>query len=101
MVWPTTIAIVSLFDTLHGESGLLTQQKLRFFTIAFLCCFIWQFVPGVIAPGLTSFATLCVINNSSKAMRVLGSAYSGFGILSFSLDWSVIGSTGGLFTPCK
>ena len=92
MVWPSTLALVSLFNTLHGDSDILTTQRLRFFSLAFLGCFAFQFLPALFAPGLTSIATLCILNNSSSTMRVLGSAYSGFGIFDISLDWSVIGS---------
>ena len=37
-----------------------------------------------------------VCEQSSSVMRVLGSGYTGFGLFSLSLDWSVIGSTGGV-----
>lgn len=72
---------------------------MRFFTIVFSLVFIYQFLPSVIAPTLTSFSIICIINNRSTFMRVLGSAYTGAGLLTISLDWTVIGSAGSLFTP--
>jgi hypothetical protein len=96
MVWPSTLVVVTLFDTLHGKEGALTQSRLRFFTAAFLACFVWQFFPAVLAPLLTSIAVLCLIDNSSSVMRVFGSGYSGYGLFNLSLDWSVISSAGGM-----
>lgn len=61
--------------------------------------FLWQFLPTVVWPTLTSIAVLCLINNQSWVLRTLGSGYDGFGFLNFSLDWSVIGYSGALFTP--
>lgn len=37
--------------------------------------------------------------SSLATARVLGSGYSGYGMANLSLDWSVIGSAGGLYTP--
>lgn len=55
-------------------------------------------MPAVVAPTLTSIAFLCLIDNNSPILRVFGSGYNGLGFLDFSLDWAVVGSTGGLFT---
>lgn len=52
-------------------------------TCSFLGIFSWQFLPAVIFPTLTSIATLCLINNQSLVMRILGSGYDGFGLLDF------------------
>lgn len=66
---------------------------------SFIGIFGWQFLPAVVFPTLTSIAVLCLINNQSLLMRTLGSGYDGLGFLDFSLDWSVIGGTGALYTP--
>lgn len=118
MVWPSQLVTVALYETLHGgakEYQQQTRDRMRFFLLAFVAIFVWQFLPSVIFPTLTSIATLCIIDNSSWVMRTLGSGYDGFGYLNFvslawnerkktpsssflpaqSLDWSVIGGTGG------
>lgn len=74
MLWPATLTVVSLMNALHGE-GPLTEKRLRLFAFASIGIFIWQFLPALIAPGLTSFAILCIMNNQSPALRALGSAY--------------------------
>lgn len=98
MLWPSTLTVVTLLNALHGE-GELTAKRMRFFYMAFIAIFFYQFLPALFAPALTSMAFLCFVDNSSPTLRALGSAYTGFGLLNISLDWSVIGATGGLFTP--
>ncbi|GAA5934611.1 hypothetical protein JCM3775_002003 [Rhodotorula graminis] len=83
MVWPSQLVTVALYVTLHGGAKELQQQtrdRMRFFLIAFVAIFVWQFLPAYI-------------------LRTLGSGYDGFGFFNFSLDWSVIGGTGALYTP--
>lgn len=105
MVWPSSLVAVTLYNTLHSVGGdtedgrKLTRDRMRFFAIVFVAIFFYQFIPSVIAPTLTSISVLCIINNRSAFMRVLGSAYTGAGLMTFSLDWTVIGSSGSLFTP--
>jgi hypothetical protein len=98
MVWPAQLVTVALYETLHGGSKDQIRQakdRLRFFLKSFAGIFTWQFFPTVIAPTLSSIALLCIINNRSSIMRVLGSGYDGFGMFDFSLDWAVVGGTGG------
>ncbi|KAG0658686.1 hypothetical protein C6P46_005682 [Rhodotorula mucilaginosa] len=102
MVWPAQLVTVALYETLHGGSKDQIRQakdRLRFFLKSFAGIFTWQFFPTVIAPTLSSIALLCIINNRSSIMRVLGSGYDGFGMFDFSLDWAVVGGTGALYTP--
>ncbi|GAA5979168.1 hypothetical protein JCM5350_007089 [Sporobolomyces pararoseus] len=102
MLWPSQLVTVSLYNTLHGkdeEDVKETKQRMKFFSYSFCSIFGWQFIPSVVFPTLTSIAVLCLINNQSWVMRTLGSGYQGFGVLDFSLDWSVIGGTGALYTP--
>lgn len=101
MVWPAQLVTVALYETLHGGSKDQIRQakdRLRFFLKSFAGIFTWQFFPTVIAPTLSSIALLCIINNRSSIMRVLGSGYDGFGMFDFSLDWAVVGGTGGTQT---
>lgn len=121
MVWPSSLVVITLYNTLHnsgsGAEQALTRQRLRFFSIVFLAIFAYQFLPAVVMSTLTSIALLCIMNNHSVATRMLGSACPssssrgegimltggladrGAGLLSFSLDWSVIGSAAPLYTP--
>jgi len=105
MIWPSALVVVTLYNTLHAvgddtqESRDFNKARMKFFTTVFLLIFVYQFLPSVLAPTLTSISIICIINNRSTFMRVLGSAYTGAGLLTVSLDWTVIGSVGSLFTP--
>ncbi|GAA5933561.1 OPT family oligopeptide transporter [Sporobolomyces koalae] len=102
MLWPSQLVTVSLYQTLHGkdeEEVAESKERMRFFSFSFASIFAWQWIPSVVFPTLTSIAVLCLINNQSWVLRTLGSGYNGFGVLDFSLDWSVIGGTGALYTP--
>lgn len=67
------------------------------------CCLLllqlYQFLPSLLMPTLTSIAVLCIINNNNSAFRALSSGYKGFGVLNFSLDWNAVGAMGPLSTP--
>ncbi|KAL1405078.1 hypothetical protein Q8F55_008701 [Vanrija albida] len=107
MYWPSTLVIVQLFTTLYdsGSSTLsvqarqLTRRRLHVFLVIFLCTFVYQFLPFLLFPTLTTVSVLCLIDNSNWWMRTLGGAYHGLGMLNFSFDWSSIGTAGPLYTP--
>jgi len=72
MVWPSQLVTVALYETLHGGAKELQQQtrdRMRFFLLAFVAIFVWQFLPAVAFPTLTSIATLCIIDNRSWISR--------------------------------
>lgn len=99
MVFPWTLVSTSLFHTLHGSQSLDMRRRLRFFTLAFLAVFCYQFLPALMAPTLSSVALLCLFGGPTSAMRVLGSGYKGLGLLNISFDWTAAGSSGPLFQP--
>ncbi|WVR09034.1 OPT family small oligopeptide transporter [Kwoniella sp. DSM 27419] len=107
MYWPSTLVVVQLFTTLYSSTSntlsataqSLTNKRLQIFMVIFLATFIYQFLPFLLFPTLTSVSILCLINNDSWWMRTLGSGYTGLGIADWSFDWSSIGSSGPLYTP--
>ncbi|CAG8657400.1 6347_t:CDS:10, partial [Gigaspora rosea] len=98
MIWPQALVFSTLYNTLHGNTT-ETKDRVRFFYIAFISIFVWQFVPQYIFPWLSSAAILCLIAPNSDIIKTLGSAYRGAGILTFSFDWNAIGSMNPLYTP--
>jgi len=107
MYWPAILVTVQLFTTLYSHTSsalsrtaqLLTRQRLRVFMLVFLVTFLYQFLPLLLFPTLTSVSVLCLMNNRSWWMRTLGSGYNGLGVGDLSLDWSSVGSSGPLYTP--
>lgn len=98
MIYPSSLVTVSLFNTLHGQDSALSTSRMRFFATCFTAVLLYQFLPTVIWPTLSSIAILCLVY-PSRITRVLGSGYHGFGIGNFSLDWNVLGASGPLFQP--
>ncbi|RIB14300.1 oligopeptide transporter 6-like protein [Gigaspora rosea] len=98
MIWPQALVFSTLYNTLHGNST-ETRDRIRFFYIAFISIFAWQFVPQYIFPWLSSAAILCLMAPNSNIVKTLGSAYRGAGVLNFSFDWNAIGSMNPLYTP--
>ncbi|KAG0042933.1 hypothetical protein BGZ83_012015 [Gryganskiella cystojenkinii] len=100
MIWPATLVNVSLYNTLH-EHKVLTRwfTRMQLFWYAFLAVFLYQWLPRMFMPVLSSMALLCWIKPSSNVLRKLGSGFTGLGIGCISLDWSIISGVGPLFTP--
>ncbi|XJO75901.1 hypothetical protein BDV3_006505 [Batrachochytrium dendrobatidis] len=99
MYWPTVLSTVALFVSFHETEESEESKKVgglsrfSFFWVGFAFMFMWQWFPTFFATALQSVSVLCMITNS-KSARFLGSASpdAGMGILSFSFDWSNIGS---------
>ncbi|KAK3819480.1 MAG: OPT oligopeptide transporter protein-domain-containing protein [Linnemannia gamsii] len=100
MIWPATLVNVSLYNTLH-EHKVLTRwfTRMQLFWYAFFAVFLYQWLPRMFMPVLTSMALLCWINPSNNVLRKLGSGYMGLGMGCISLDWSIISGVGPLYTP--
>ncbi|KAF9986513.1 hypothetical protein BGZ75_001733 [Mortierella antarctica] len=100
MIWPATLVNVSLYNTLH-EHKVLTRwfTRMQLFWYAFFAIFIYQWLPRMFMPVLTSMALLCWIKPSNNVLRKLGSGYTGLGMGCISLDWSIISGVGPLYTP--
>ena len=62
---------------------------------------MWYIVPGYLFPTLSSLSLLCLMFPKSITAQQIGSGMRGLGILSFTVDWSVIASYLGspLVTP--
>lgn len=96
MIWPNSLVTANMYQTLHRRQG--DDGNLKFFLAVFGTTFLYQFLPGWVAPTLTSIPLLCLVSDSAP-LRILGSGYDGFGFLDFSFDWSAIGQSGPLYTP--
>jgi len=103
MVWPSNLVSCALFQTLHSEdvSGPRGPTRFKFFCIACAGMFVYYWLPGYVFPVLTAIGWVCWVNPKSVMVAQLGSAASGLGIGSFSLDWGQISSWLGspLVTP--
>lgn len=99
MIFPGTLVTTSLFHTLHDTTSRDTRVRLRFFVFVFIAVFLYQFLPALIAPTLSSVAVLCLVNNNNSVFRLLSSGYHGLGFANITFDWNAAGHSGPLFQP--
>ncbi|KAI3784218.1 hypothetical protein L1987_43313 [Smallanthus sonchifolius] len=101
MWWPRSLVQVSLFRALHETDASSRMSRAKFFTIALVCSFTWYIIPGYLFPTLSNLSVLCLVFSKSVTAQQIGSGMRGLGLLSFTVDWSVIASYMGspLVTP--
>lgn len=99
MIWPSTLVTTSLFHTLHDKEAPNTRARLRLFAFAFVGIYMYQFLPALIAPTLSSVAMLCLVDNKIPAFRFLSSGYHGLGFLNLTFDWNAAGMSGPFYQP--
>ncbi|KAL8231907.1 hypothetical protein R6Q57_001685 [Mikania cordata] len=101
MWWPSSLVQVSLFRALHETDSSTRMSRAKFFVIALVCSFTWYIIPGYLFPTLSHISILCLLFSKSITAQQLGSGMKGLGLLSFTMDWSVIASYLGspLVTP--
>ncbi|KAF9929717.1 hypothetical protein BGZ67_006168 [Mortierella alpina] len=91
MIWPANLVQVALFNTLHKEEELAPGQwtRFRFFLVATLAMFLYQWIPGFLFPVLSSIAWICWIKPDNLVLsQITGAGGLGFGAI--SLDWNNI-----------
>ncbi|KAJ3024500.1 UNVERIFIED_CONTAM: hypothetical protein HDU68_008107 [Siphonaria sp. JEL0065] len=68
----------------------------------------WEFLPSYVTPLLSAISVLCLVNDRSgrrphsagpQILQALGSAKSGVGLFSLTLDWSLVSSYSPITTP--
>ncbi|KAG0368434.1 hypothetical protein BGZ54_001956, partial [Gamsiella multidivaricata] len=63
MIWPANLVQVALFNTLHQDEDLAPGQwsRFKFFLVATLGMFLYQWIPGFLFPVVSSIAWICWI----------------------------------------
>lgn len=102
MIWPETLVATAFYNTLHEHKSNFTKNLSRtsFFMLVFGITFAYQVLPLYLMPILSSMTILCWIAPHNTLLQMLGSGYSGLGILDISLDWNAVSVTfDPLYTP--
>ncbi|KAF9117660.1 hypothetical protein BG015_006897, partial [Linnemannia schmuckeri] len=91
MIWPANLVQVALFNTLHKDEDLQPGQwtRFRFFCVATIAMFLYQWIPGFLFPVLSSIAWVCWIDPKNHVLSQIGGA-GGLGLGAISLDWNNI-----------
>ncbi|KAF8350168.1 OPT oligopeptide transporter protein-domain-containing protein [Amanita rubescens] len=103
MIWPSALVSSALFNTLHKnygkrDRGHMTRE--RFFLIAFICSFVWYWVPGYLFTALSVFNWVCWIAPQNVVINTLFGTSTGLGMSVLTFDWSQIAFIGSpLVTP--
>ncbi|KAF9190594.1 hypothetical protein BGZ49_003673 [Haplosporangium sp. Z 27] len=91
MIWPANLVQVALFNTLHKNEDLKPGQwsRFKFFLVAAVCMFVYQWIPGFLFPVLSSIAWICWIKPDNLVLsQITGAGGLGFGAI--SLNWNNI-----------
>ena len=102
-VWPAALPICSLLYTFHEKKGQKNEvhgwkiSRMGFFSIVVSCGAAYQFLPGYLFTGLTTFAWITWIVPKNVTVNQVFGATSGMDLLPLTLDWNQI--TGYLGSP--
>ena len=108
MIWPSNLVSCALFRTLHSDNNDVDDRqtkdaekkeeqpkkksrwqmtRLRFFFLAFLCQFMYYWLPGYIFPVLSLFSWICMIKPDNLILSQL-TGIRGLGMGAIELDWN-------------
>ncbi|KAJ5131603.1 OPT superfamily oligopeptide transporter [Penicillium atrosanguineum] len=96
MLWPMTLPIRSLLESLHKDKK-ESQSRLKIFYVVFTMLFFWTIFPEYIFPVLEGVSIFCLANQNSLVFTNLfggASRNEGLGFLSFCFDWNYVSPTG-------
>ncbi|PIL27253.1 transporter [Ganoderma sinense ZZ0214-1] len=105
MIWPNTLVVCALFNTLHSQSyaGIGRHDGLsreRFFAYAFVSAAVWYIVPGYLFQALSVFTWVCWLAPNNVKVNAVFGYHSGMGFSLLSFDWNQIAFIGSpLATP--
>lgn len=104
MIWPNTLVICALFNTLHSQRYLGADDagpsRERFFTYALIGAAFWYLFPGYLFQALSMFNWVCWIAPKNTIVNQIFGFRGGLGFSLFTFDWNEIAYIGSpLVTP--
>ncbi|KAJ9254886.1 hypothetical protein DTO207G8_3416 [Paecilomyces variotii] len=102
-VWPAALPTCALLYTFHDrrfgdqEANGWKIDRMKFFWVILACGSLYQFVPGYLFTGLTTFAWITWIKPNNVTLNQVFGATTGMDLLPLTLDWNQI--TGYLYSP--
>lgn len=96
MIWPQNLPKAALLNSLHGiqtsQGAFPGVSRFKFFWLAFLVLFFYQFFPTYIFAMLSIGNWFCLISPTNVPLNQMLGSQSGLGLLPFTFDWTVINS---------
>ncbi|KAI9327897.1 OPT oligopeptide transporter protein-domain-containing protein [Obelidium mucronatum] len=106
MWWPGNITTIAIFSSFHNaNTGEIANEKYtwtrsKFFWVAFIGLFVYQWIPQMFAPALQAIAIACVFSGRGSGKpgvmtefnAIAASVTNGSGLFGLTFDWTNIGS---------
>ncbi len=94
MIWPSTLANVALFDSIHSKENAQVDgwkiTRIRFFLYVFIGSFIYYWLPGYIFTALSTFAFICWAAPGNIVVNQIFGMQQGLGLSLVTFDWAQI-----------
>lgn len=81
MYYPGELPNVAVFNAMHKDPA-ATKKSLRFFGIVALCAFVYEWIPSLFMPLLSSLPLVCYFAPGSWKAFALGSGNLNTGFVS-------------------
>ncbi|KUI57842.1 Oligopeptide transporter 5 [Cytospora mali] len=91
-VWPLTLPLASLFQSMHLDKT-LAKKRLKIFWIICVCIMVWELIPEYIMPWTVGISIFCLANQNSALFTYLfggANGDEGLGFLGWCMDWQYI-----------
>ena len=93
-IFPTNLPMAVLLNTLHGvntaEGTFKGMSRYKFFWIAFILLFCYQFLPGYLFRMLSDGNWLCLIAPNNVPLNQILGTVGGIGLIPLTFDWQII-----------
>lgn len=105
-VWPGVLPTCSMLYTMHQrnkqneETNGWKISRMKLFAVVILCGTLYQFLPGFLFTGLTTFAWITWIFPNNVTINQVFGAISGMDLLPMTLDWNQVTGYLGSPSPC-
>ncbi|ROV97875.1 hypothetical protein VSDG_04884 [Cytospora chrysosperma] len=93
-VWPLTLPMASLFQSMHLDKT-LAKKRLKIFWIICVCIMVWELIPEYIMPWTVGISIFCLANQNSALFTYLfggANGDEGLGFLAWCMDWQYVGT---------
>lgn len=93
-IWPANLVTSTFLTNMHinenHPANGWRMSRLKFFSVVFICSFIWYFFPGYIFQFFSYLCWCVYIKPSNIVVNQIFGASTGLGLLQPTLDWNQV-----------
>lgn len=93
-IWPSALVTTTFLTNMHINENHPANgwkiSRLAFFSIVFVCLFVWYFFPGFIFQALSYFAWPTWIAPNNVIVNQVFGASTGLGLIPLTFDWNQV-----------